>query len=59
VVAVSVNTRGLDGVEAEEFVARVAAETGLPTADPFRTSAAPILDAVLQAPKTEAIGAEP
>jgi uncharacterized NAD-dependent epimerase/dehydratase family protein len=59
VVAVSVNTRGLDGVEAEEFVARVAAETGLPTADPFRTSAAPILDAVLQAPKTGAIGAEP
>jgi uncharacterized NAD-dependent epimerase/dehydratase family protein len=52
VVAVSVNTRGLGEAEADEFVARVAEETGLPTADPFRTSAAPILDAVLRAPKT-------
>jgi uncharacterized NAD-dependent epimerase/dehydratase family protein len=52
VVAVSVNTRGLGDAEADEFVARVAEETGLPAADPFRTSAAPILDAVLRAPKT-------
>jgi uncharacterized NAD-dependent epimerase/dehydratase family protein len=52
VVAVSVNTRGLGEAEADEFVARVAEETGLPAADPFRTSAAPILDAVLRAPKT-------
>ena len=52
VVAVSVNTRGLDAAEAEEFIARVAAETGLPAADPFRASAAPILEAVMQAPKT-------
>jgi uncharacterized NAD-dependent epimerase/dehydratase family protein len=52
VVAVSVNTRGLDAAEAEEFVARVAEETGLPAADPFRASAAPILEAVLRAPKT-------
>jgi uncharacterized NAD-dependent epimerase/dehydratase family protein len=52
VVAVSVNTRGLDDAEAEEFVARVAEETGLPAADPFRASAAPILEAVLRAPKT-------
>ncbi len=52
VVAVSVNTRGLGEAEAEEFVARVAGETGLPAADPFRGSAAPILEAVLQAPKT-------
>jgi uncharacterized NAD-dependent epimerase/dehydratase family protein len=49
---VSVNTRGLDDAEAEEFVARVAEETGLPAADPFRASAAPILEAVLRAPKT-------
>jgi uncharacterized NAD-dependent epimerase/dehydratase family protein len=59
VVAVSVNTRGLDDAGAEEFVARVADETGLPAADPFRTSAAPILEAVLQAPKTRAVGSEP
>lgn len=56
VVAVSVNTRGLDDAEAGEFIARVAEETGLPAADPFRTSAAPILEAVLDAPKTSAVG---
>jgi uncharacterized NAD-dependent epimerase/dehydratase family protein len=56
VVAVSVNTGGLEAAEAEEFVARVAEETGLPAADPFRTSAAPILEAVLRAPKTGALG---
>ena len=59
VVAVSVNTRGLDDAGAEEFVARMADETGLPAADPFRASAAPILQAVLQAPKTRAVGSEP
>jgi len=53
VVAVSVNTRGLDDAGAEELVARIAEETGLPAADPFRASAAPILAAVVQAPKTE------
>jgi uncharacterized NAD-dependent epimerase/dehydratase family protein len=47
VVAVSANTRGLSGGEAKAFVERVAVETGLPTADPFRTSAEPILEAVL------------
>jgi uncharacterized NAD-dependent epimerase/dehydratase family protein len=52
VVAVSVNTGGLEETEAEELVARVADETGLPAADPFRGSAAPILEAVLRAPKT-------
>ncbi|HET7478446.1 MAG TPA: DUF1611 domain-containing protein [Rubrobacteraceae bacterium] len=52
VVAVSVNTKGLDDAEAEEFVARVADETGLPAADPLRGSATPILRAVLEAPKT-------
>jgi len=56
VVAVSVNTKGLGEAEAEEYVTRVAEETGLPAADPFRTSAAPILEAVLDAPKTSALG---
>ena len=56
VVAVSVNTKGLGDAEAEEFVARVADETGLPAADPFRGSAAPILEAVLGAPKTRVVG---
>jgi uncharacterized NAD-dependent epimerase/dehydratase family protein len=55
VVAVSVNTRGLDEDEAAEFIAAVAEETGLPAADPLRGSAAPILEAVLAAPKTGAV----
>jgi uncharacterized NAD-dependent epimerase/dehydratase family protein len=59
VVAVSVNTRGLDDAGAEEFVARVADETGLPAADTFRASAAPLLEAVSRAPKTRAVGSEP
>ncbi|CAN5293259.1 DUF1611 domain-containing protein [soil metagenome] len=54
VVAVSVNTRGLEDGEAEEFVAKLAHETGLPAADPIRGSAATILDAILEAPKTGA-----
>jgi uncharacterized NAD-dependent epimerase/dehydratase family protein len=54
VVAVSVNTGGLGDAEAEQFVARVADETGLPAVDPFRASAAPILEAVMQTPKTNA-----
>jgi uncharacterized NAD-dependent epimerase/dehydratase family protein len=56
VVAVSLNTGGLGDDEAEAFVARVAEETGLPAADPFRDSAALILEAVLDAPKTSAVG---
>lgn len=56
VVAVSLNTRGMDEGEAEELIARVADETGLPAADPFRGSAAPILEAVLEAPKSRVIG---
>src|ERR687895_346537 len=51
VVAVSVNTNDLEEAEAEEFVAQIADETGLPAADPFRTSAAPILEAIMRAPK--------
>jgi len=56
VVAVSVNTKGLGDAEAEEFVAAVRDSTGLPAVDPFRESAAPILKAVLEAPKTRAAG---
>ncbi|MDQ4105974.1 MAG: DUF1611 domain-containing protein, partial [Actinomycetota bacterium] len=56
VVALSVNTKGLTDAEAEEFVAAVSDSTGLPAADPFRGSAAPILEAVLRAPKTRATG---
>ena len=54
VVAVSLNTRGLEDGEAEEVVVKLADETGMPVADPIRGSAAPILDAILEAPKTGA-----
>lgn len=57
VVAVSVNTKGLTDAEAAEFVAEVSVSTGLPAADPFRGSAAPILEAVLATPKTRHTGA--
>src|SRR5215217_4095835 len=56
VVAVSLNTAGLGESEARKLIATVADETGLPTADPFRGSAAPILEAVLEASKTRAVG---
>ncbi len=56
VVAVSLNTARLDENESQELIAAIADETGLPTADHFRSSAAPILEAVLEAPKTKAIG---
>lgn len=56
VVAVSLNTRGMDDGEALDLISAVADETGLPTADPFRGSAAPILEAVLEAPKSRAVG---
>jgi uncharacterized NAD-dependent epimerase/dehydratase family protein len=56
VVAVSLNTARLDEKDSQELIAAVADETGLPTADPFRGSAAPILEAVLEAPKSKAIG---
>jgi uncharacterized NAD-dependent epimerase/dehydratase family protein len=57
VVAVSANTQGLDEDAAKSFIDRVVATTGLLAVDPVRCSAAPILDAVLRAPKTEAIRA--
>src|SRR5919202_1784399 len=56
VVAVSLNTRGMREKEARNLIAAVADETGLPVADPFRSSAAPILEAILEAPKSRAIG---
>ncbi|CAA9442109.1 MAG: Protein often near L-alanine-DL-glutamate epimerase (cell wall recycling) [uncultured Rubrobacteraceae bacterium] len=56
VVAVSLNTARLDEKESQELISAVADETGLPTADPFRGSAAPILEAVLEASKSKAIG---
>jgi uncharacterized NAD-dependent epimerase/dehydratase family protein len=52
VVAVSLNTRGMSEDEAADLIAAVADETGLPAADPFRGSAKPIFEAVLEAPKT-------
>ena len=55
VVAVSLNTRGLNEQEARYLIAAVTDETGLPVADPFRDSTAPILEAVLEAPKSKAI----
>ena len=56
VVAVSVNTEGLGEGAARAFIEGVAATTGLPATDPVRDSADPILDAILRAPKTAAIG---
>jgi uncharacterized NAD-dependent epimerase/dehydratase family protein len=56
VVAVSLNTRGMEEREAQNLIAAVADETGLPAADPFRSSAKPILEAILQAPKSSVIG---
>jgi uncharacterized NAD-dependent epimerase/dehydratase family protein len=56
VVAVSLNTRGMEEREAQNLIAAVADETGLPATDPFRGSAKPILEAILQAPKSSVIG---
>jgi uncharacterized NAD-dependent epimerase/dehydratase family protein len=49
VVAVALNTAGLDGDSAAEAVAEAAHETGLPAVDPVRDGAALLLDAVLAA----------
>ncbi|MGB3681623.1 MAG: DUF1611 domain-containing protein [Rubrobacteraceae bacterium] len=56
VVAISVNTKGLDDEAAEEFVSKVSDETGLPAVDPFRGPVAPVLEAVLKTPKTGPLG---
>lgn len=58
VVAVSLNTKGLDDERAARFIEDVSAATGLPAADPVRGSAAPFLEAVLKAPKTAALRAD-
>jgi uncharacterized NAD-dependent epimerase/dehydratase family protein len=55
VVAVSINTKGLDEEAAEHFMNRLAKETSLPVADPVRGSAELILEAVRRAPRTEAV----
>ncbi|HYZ79196.1 MAG TPA: DUF1611 domain-containing protein [Gaiellaceae bacterium] len=55
VVAVAVNTRELDEEGARAAVAEAEAETGLPTDDPVRFGAGPLLDAVLEGVK--AVGA--
>ena len=49
VVAVALNTAGLDEDAAAERVSEAALETGLPTADPVRNGAASLLEAVLAA----------
>ena len=47
VVALALNTAGLDDDQAEREIAAATAATGLPACDPVRTSAEPLLDAVL------------
>jgi uncharacterized NAD-dependent epimerase/dehydratase family protein len=47
VVAVAVNTAGLDEVAADAAVVAATEETGLPAADPVRNGAGELLDAVL------------
>ncbi len=57
VVAVSVNSRGLDDAAAQEFTDSISAAIGLPATDPIRTGAAgPILEAVRRSPKIRALG---
>lgn len=56
VVAVSINTRGLDEETAREYVERVSHSTGRPATDPVRFGAEPILAAIGRAPKTRVGG---
>ena len=44
--AIAVNTRGLDDAAAQEELARVSAETGLPSSDPVRFGGDVLLDAL-------------
>ncbi|HET9286940.1 MAG TPA: DUF1611 domain-containing protein [Gaiella sp.] len=48
VVAVAVNTAGLDDADADAAIAEAAAATGLPACDPVRDGADTLLDAVLE-----------
>ena len=47
VVGVSVNTKAMGEAEAQEYLAGVEAETGLPTVDPFRHGTAKIVEALV------------
>jgi uncharacterized NAD-dependent epimerase/dehydratase family protein len=49
VVAIAMNTAGLDDAEASAAIAAAAEETGLPAGDPVRDGADAVLDAVLEA----------
>lgn len=46
VIAIALNTYDLDDAAARAAVDRIARETGLPTTDPIRFDAAPIVDAI-------------
>jgi uncharacterized NAD-dependent epimerase/dehydratase family protein len=48
IAAIALHTGGLEEEDARAEIARVAAETGLPTDDPVRFGADPLLDAVLE-----------
>ena len=56
VVAISVNTKGLGDEEAEEFVSKCPVRPACRPQIPSATPATPILEAVLEAPKTKATG---
>ncbi len=47
VVAIAVNTAGLDDGEARRAVTRIESDTGLPAQDPVRHGASPLLDAIM------------
>ena len=46
VVGISINSQHLSETEAEEYIGETEKRIGLPTVDPFRTSAAPLVDAL-------------
>ena len=48
VVGISLNTWDLDDDDAENAIARIADESGLPTTDPVRFDPAPLADAILR-----------
>ncbi|MBY8826329.1 DUF1611 domain-containing protein [Sphingomonas colocasiae] len=50
VVAIALNTGAMSAAEADAARDRIAAETGLPCADPIRHGAAALVDAALRAP---------
>ncbi len=46
VIGISVNTQHMGEAEAQAYLAKVEAEMGLPTVDPFRQGAARLVDAL-------------